>query len=95
MVIDNIFELILGGVVSVVGFFLKGVHAKVEKTNEELHEFKTHVAMNYPTKEAMDKRFDKLDRSLETLKELPSIVTVLNSEIKHISDKIESIRDEK
>lgn len=58
-----IFTFLLG----LLGFFMKSAHSKIEKNTEELSAFKTHVALEYPTKESINDRFDKVDQKLEKM----------------------------
>ena len=67
MIFEHFFEVIMGLMISVIGFFVKDVHGKINKTSEQLSDFKLHVASRYPTNENIEKRFDKIDAHLSKI----------------------------
>lgn len=48
---QHLFDIILGIVVSVMGFFAKNTHMKIEKTAEDLAAHRIHSAESYAKKE--------------------------------------------
>ena len=69
MDVQHLFDILLGLVVSVMGFFAKHTYTKIEKTEADLAAFKTHVAIEHPTNSNIDKRFDKMEKMLERVGE--------------------------
>ena len=65
--VEHIAETILGGLVALFGFFIKGLHSKTERVSNDLHEHKTHVALHYTTKDSVEKHFDKVDMHLQKI----------------------------
>lgn len=47
MDLQHLFDILVGIIVTIVGFFAKHVHEKAEKVQSDLASFKTHVAENY------------------------------------------------
>lgn len=47
MDMQHYFDMLLMGVVTIMGFVWKSLHSKVESHGDDLAAFKTHVAENY------------------------------------------------
>lgn len=47
MDLQHLFDILMGIIVTIVGFFAKEVHNSNKETAKELSAFKTHVAENY------------------------------------------------
>lgn len=67
MEVQHFFDIILSAVMAVFGFLAKHLHGKIEKTSDDLAEFKTHVALNHPTLTSVETRFDKLEVKLDRI----------------------------
>lgn len=73
---DHFIQIIFSGIIGILGFFIKMIHAKAEKNQTDIASFKTYVALTHPTKETIDRilekidaRFDKTDEKLEKILE--------------------------
>lgn len=71
---QHLFDIFVGIIVTIVGFFAKQFHADNKETQKELSEFKTHVAENYAhnglideIKEAVANANKRLDSIYEIL----------------------------
>jgi DNA-binding transcriptional regulator GbsR (MarR family) len=50
----EIFDTLLGIIITIIGFFAKHVHNKAEETQKDLAAFKTHIAENYTHNSRID-----------------------------------------
>lgn len=57
---DNIFELIISAILAVAGYIMKHLHGKIEKTEDDLAAYKTHVAENYVHKNHLKEVVDEV-----------------------------------
>ena len=74
MDLQHLFDILVGIIVTIVGFFAKQVHADNKETQKELSAFKTHVAENY----AHNGRIDEIkDAVANANKRLDSIYEIL------------------
>jgi len=57
---DNIFEIAITAILSIGGWFVKHMHGKIEKNQEDLAAYKTHVAENYANKNNLEAVMDEV-----------------------------------
>lgn len=75
--------VLIGIICGMVAFFAKSTHSKTEKNAEDLAAFKTHVAMNHPTHDGINRRFDQVDEKLVKISDK------VDEKFDKISDKVE------
>lgn len=68
-VIWYVIQLVLGGFIGLVALAAKIIHGKTEKTADDLAEFKTHVAHNYPTHDKIKDRFEDIGHRFDRLED--------------------------
>lgn len=67
MDVQHLLDILFGLLVTIMGFFMKTLHAKSEKTLEELSKFKEYVALNHPVNDSIDRRFDKIESKIDKI----------------------------
>jgi len=67
MDVQHIIDLLFAVLVGVMGFFMKTLHAKSERTSDDLSRFKEYVALNHPVNESIDRRFDKIESKIDKI----------------------------
>ncbi len=74
MDLQHLFDILVGIIVTIVGFFAKQVHADAKENAKDFAAFKTHVAENY----AHNGRIDEIkDAVANANKRLDSIYEIL------------------
>lgn len=64
---QHIIDILAGLVIAAMGFFIRNLHEKTERTAENLSTFKEYVALNHPINDSIDKRFDKLETKIDRI----------------------------
>ncbi len=67
MDVQHLLDLLFGILVTIMGFFMKNLHNKAEKTSDDLSRFKEYVALNHPVNDSIDRRFDKLEVKIDKI----------------------------
>jgi len=67
MDVQHIIDLLFAVLVGVMGFFMKTLHAKSERTSDDLSRFKEYVALNHPVNDSIDRRFDKIESKIDKI----------------------------
>ena len=61
------FQFLLTGVIAILGWNFKALHAKSEATGRELADYKTQVATFYVTEAQLARSLDTVERSLQMM----------------------------
>ncbi len=75
MDLQHLFDILVGIIVTIVGFFSKQVHADNKETSKELAEFKTHVAENYANNGRIDEIKDAVTNANKRLDSIYELLT--------------------
>lgn len=67
MDVQHLLDILFGLLVAIMGFFMKTMHAKVEKTSDDLAKFKEYSALNHPVNDSIDRRFDKIESKIDKI----------------------------
>ena len=62
-----LFDLIFGGVLSILGWFARQLWDSVQTLKDDLHKIEVDLPTTYATKQSLEARFDKIDHQFEAL----------------------------
>jgi DNA-binding ferritin-like protein len=82
--VKYLWEIMITGAIAVIGFFgmrtvasIDEIDAKVQKTTDDLHDHKTHVAEVYETKDTIKRIHDRIDALGEKIDAKTNEITTL------------------
>lgn len=84
---QHAFDIAFMLLAAIGGFVMRTLHAVVETQRKELSEFKQYVALNHPTHDGINRRFDKVDDNINRLGDK------IDDNMKTVVSKIDSVLD--